>query len=289
MADPMLSFGSTGSSVSALQSNLLRAGFDPKGVDGKFGKNTLSALKGYQQANGLESKSGIAGPQTWGSFFNRDTFTPAAASRGTTPVSRSSASARSVLPTQQTATIQSAATPGVVPAHQAAAVRVSLPPTSGRFYAQADPRYSSYNIGNPNSHLGNAGCGPTSIANALGMTPVQVVDKIRAAGGFSRSELSSFDNAKGMAAVGGRLVTSFSAKDLANQVDSGKPVVLGVQHDGGQGHYVTLLANGRNGNTFQAVDPAGAKLFTMTANKDGTLTGTGWRDYVSRQKAVFFN
>jgi peptidoglycan hydrolase-like protein with peptidoglycan-binding domain len=261
VADPILSLGSTGTWVSTLQADLQKAGFDPKGVDGIFGKNTKQALQDFQKANGLESKKGIAGSETWG-FIHQDSFTPASAAT------------------------RSAATRSV----QASAVRPSsISPTSGKYWAQADPRYSRYNIGNPNSHLGNAGCGPTAIANALGLTPTQVVDKINAAGGFSRSELSSFDNAKGVAAVGGRLVTNFSAADLAKQVDSGKPVVLGVSHDGGQGHYVTLLANGRNGNTFQAVDPAGGRQFTMTANRDGSLTGSAWRDYVSRQKAVFFN
>jgi hypothetical protein len=172
---------------------------------------------------------------------------------------------------------------------QASAVGALTKPSTGKYWAQSDPRYARYNIGDPSSHLGNAGCGPTSIANALGLNPIQVVEKIQAAGGFSRSELSSFDNPKGVAAVGGRLVTNFSAADLARQVDSGKPVVLGVSHDNGEGHYVTLLPRGRSGNTFRAVDPAGGKLFTMTVDQNGSLTGTGWRAYVSRPKAVFFN
>ena len=277
MPDPTLSFGSVGSSVSSLQSFLQKNGYSvgKKGADGIFGRDTKAGLQAYQRDHGLESKSGIAVPQTWG-FMHQDSFTPAP------PVNRSAAAGGSVSATQSPA---SAATRSPLAGVQPSGMR----PTNGKYWAQADPRISSYNIGNPNSHLGNAGCGPTSIANALGLSPTQVVDKIRSAGGFSRSELSSFDNAKGMAAIGGRLVTNFSAADLAKQVDAGKPVVLGVSHDGGQGHYVTLLANGRNGNTFQAVDPAGARQFTMTVNKNGTLSGSAWRDYVSRPKAIFFN
>jgi peptidoglycan hydrolase-like protein with peptidoglycan-binding domain len=64
MADPFLSIGSSGSAVSRLQNSLKLAGFDP-GVDGIFGKHTLKALKAFQKAHHIESRSGIAGPQTW--------------------------------------------------------------------------------------------------------------------------------------------------------------------------------------------------------------------------------
>ena len=49
-----------------MQQALTAAGFSlPKyGIDGSFGKETLAALKAFQQANGLKA-DGICGPKTW--------------------------------------------------------------------------------------------------------------------------------------------------------------------------------------------------------------------------------
>ena len=63
---PTLRKGAKGEHVTAMQYALLRAGFPlPKyGADGKFGKETLSAVKAFQKANGLKT-DGICGPKTW--------------------------------------------------------------------------------------------------------------------------------------------------------------------------------------------------------------------------------
>jgi len=45
--------GSTGPQVTRLQRRLVELGFDPKGIDGKFGPDTETAVKAFQQANGL--------------------------------------------------------------------------------------------------------------------------------------------------------------------------------------------------------------------------------------------
>ena len=65
-AYPTLRKGAKGESVAAMQQALIRAGFSlPKyGADGKFGKETLSAVKAFQKANGLQA-DGICGPKTW--------------------------------------------------------------------------------------------------------------------------------------------------------------------------------------------------------------------------------
>lgn len=50
---PVLKQGSTGPQVRALQTRLKALGFDPKGVDGKFGEDTRDALVAFQISKGL--------------------------------------------------------------------------------------------------------------------------------------------------------------------------------------------------------------------------------------------
>ena len=50
-----LEYGSRGSDVLKLQQSLLQLGFDPNGVDGKFGRGTEKAVTAYQKARGLEA------------------------------------------------------------------------------------------------------------------------------------------------------------------------------------------------------------------------------------------
>ena len=62
MAYAQVSYGSTGSSVSALQEKLNQNGYD-LAVDGVFGAETRKAVKDYQKKKGLQV-DGIAGPAT---------------------------------------------------------------------------------------------------------------------------------------------------------------------------------------------------------------------------------
>ena len=55
--------GSIGPAVVKLQQRLTELGFDPNGIDGKFGPDTETAVKAFQQANGL-AVDGIVGPIT---------------------------------------------------------------------------------------------------------------------------------------------------------------------------------------------------------------------------------
>src|SRR5579862_9895664 len=62
---PTLQSGSTGDDVKRLQRLLVMLKYlDYTGIDGSFGPQTESALKSFQQADGL-TVDGIAGPQTW--------------------------------------------------------------------------------------------------------------------------------------------------------------------------------------------------------------------------------
>jgi len=47
--------------VTSIQQALTDKGFDPKGVDGSFGSNTIAALNAFQKENGLEISSQITG------------------------------------------------------------------------------------------------------------------------------------------------------------------------------------------------------------------------------------
>jgi hypothetical protein len=56
--------GSRGGAVVDLQSRLVAAGYDPRGVDGIFGQHTETAVRNFQRAQGLVV-DGIVGPNTW--------------------------------------------------------------------------------------------------------------------------------------------------------------------------------------------------------------------------------
>jgi peptidoglycan hydrolase-like protein with peptidoglycan-binding domain len=59
----MLRINSRGSDVTRLQEALSTRGFDPRGVDGAFGKNTRAAVMAFQRAQGI-TVDGVVGPDT---------------------------------------------------------------------------------------------------------------------------------------------------------------------------------------------------------------------------------
>ncbi len=63
-----LVFGSSGSAVLSMQKALTNIGFSTRGIDGKFGNNTLSAVRAFQSANGL-SVDGKAGTVTLAKLY----------------------------------------------------------------------------------------------------------------------------------------------------------------------------------------------------------------------------
>ena len=66
MAKRTISYGSSGEDVRKLQQALNSVGFNLD-VDGKFGAKTQSAVRSYQQKNGL-AVDGIVGVNTWNSL-----------------------------------------------------------------------------------------------------------------------------------------------------------------------------------------------------------------------------
>ncbi len=64
-----LEYGSRGSDVLTLQKALLALGYDPNGLDGKFGRGTESAVVAYQKSAGLTA-DGKAGTQTLNALYS---------------------------------------------------------------------------------------------------------------------------------------------------------------------------------------------------------------------------
>lgn len=66
----ILKNGSKGEQVRSCQQLLIAKGYDvgKDGADGAFGANTLSAVKKYQKASGLDT-DGIVGKDTWGALL----------------------------------------------------------------------------------------------------------------------------------------------------------------------------------------------------------------------------
>lgn len=80
---PILRKGNEGEAVTDLQQALVESGYDvgkrPDGtpmVDGKYGRETLSAVRAFQHDNGLKP-DGIVGPQTWDALRNAADDEPA--------------------------------------------------------------------------------------------------------------------------------------------------------------------------------------------------------------------
>lgn len=79
-----------------MQTALSRLGFDPNGIDGKYGNGTFKAVQAFQKANGL-AVDGQAGPDTMKSMkaildknFEKNKVTPADTSNSTAPRSNAS-------------------------------------------------------------------------------------------------------------------------------------------------------------------------------------------------------
>lgn len=67
---PVLQQDASGYWVAVAQRALMLAGVDPKGVDGRFGADTLAAVEDYQGAAGF-ARDGVVGSQTWGGLRAR--------------------------------------------------------------------------------------------------------------------------------------------------------------------------------------------------------------------------
>ena len=83
---PVLKRGSSGPDVLTLQSTLKQLGFDPNGVDGKFGPGTEAAVIAFQKSKGL-TPDGIVGPNTMAALQANAAVAGANVSGGTSSAS----------------------------------------------------------------------------------------------------------------------------------------------------------------------------------------------------------
>ena len=74
-----LKTGAKGEDVKTLQKRLKELGYFKSTIDGKFGRDTVNALKAFQEANGLEA-DGVAGKATYAALFSSN-----ALAKGATP------------------------------------------------------------------------------------------------------------------------------------------------------------------------------------------------------------
>src|SRR6266540_5095581 len=70
MARVLFAQGLRGDIVRTIQRRLTARGFDPKGIDGGYGKNTRKAVRVFQQQNGLQP-TGEVSVLTWRKLMNR--------------------------------------------------------------------------------------------------------------------------------------------------------------------------------------------------------------------------
>ncbi|PYZ95343.1 N-acetylmuramoyl-L-alanine amidase [Salipaludibacillus keqinensis] len=79
--------GSKGASVTELQKQLNKAGYNTKGVDGNFGPATEAAVKKFQKDKKLTS-DGIVGTKTRNALFNQKSVSPAKPSPSSPAISQ---------------------------------------------------------------------------------------------------------------------------------------------------------------------------------------------------------
>ena len=114
----MVAYGSQGSAVKQLQSELNKRGYQLD-EDGVFGKKTKAAVRDYQKKNGLTMVDGIAGDETWGSLL----AAPTAAEQETAAAAAAEASGPEARVTESTARKLAELEKGYRPSEDVAAAR----------------------------------------------------------------------------------------------------------------------------------------------------------------------
>jgi hypothetical protein len=165
-------------------------------------------------------------------------------------------------------------------------------------------------LGNGDRTIRRSGCFLTAMTMAASritqdtsLNPAVANDRIRAAGGFSGSNLRAdrAANALGMTMTDRRAINGSNRADLMRRLDAsldgGRPVVAGVNHTDGRSssgvssadHFITITGRNADGS-YAAIDPAGGREITLRLGSDGRLQGrspSGSRSYSVAELAFF--
>lgn len=162
-------------------------------------------------------------------------------------------------------------------------------PTSAGVVPMSQLDYNGQ-LGNGGRTIRQAGCFLTSLAMAssritgdTSLNPATANSRVRAAGGFSGSNLNAprAAEALGMRMTGRSAVTGGNQqrmmRELDRNLDAGRPVVVGVDYKGGASsgvssadHFLTITGRNADGS-YTAIDPAGGRELTFRRGEDGYL------------------
>jgi peptidoglycan hydrolase-like protein with peptidoglycan-binding domain len=125
--------------IKDLQTKLQAAGFDPNGIDGKYGPGTFKAVQAYQKANGLQA-DGQAGDSTLAKINTASTAKPTATATPTATPTATATPKDKTAPTPKVSTGQApdSTTPPASPAN--AAPTGGTQPTAPQTTPQTTPK-----------------------------------------------------------------------------------------------------------------------------------------------------
>lgn len=162
----------------------------------------------------------------------------------------------------------------------------------GTYYSQNDPKWreSSYNIGEDDATMGDAGCGPTAMAMAISDATGKQVDPMTMANvakmtgnrdqtGTNWNFVNNASNAYGVSTT---QILNPTSRDIVSELRSGNPVVLSGSSDSASvpytkaGHYIVARGIDDNGNVI--VDDPRGKSYSKGYNleKLAEATGSSW-------------
>ena len=132
----MVAYGSQGSAVKQLQSELNKRGYQLD-EDGVFGKKTKAAVRDYQKKNRLTMVDGIAGDETWGSLLSA----PTAAEQQAAAAAAEEAARPEARVTESTARRLAELEKGYQPSEDVAAARVYRDSVAAMQPGEYDPGF----------------------------------------------------------------------------------------------------------------------------------------------------
>lgn len=166
----------------------------------------------------------------------------------------------------------------------------STPTSNGvPIYRQGDANWGKRSLGNGKATIGGAGCAMASTAMAISKISGKKVDPgkldsyLDGRGGYSGNGLN-WQVAAGSVGLGARK-EGWSVDKINKQIDSGRPVVMGVDYKSGSrggangtDHWLAVTGRGTDSSgrsVYFANDPATGKAISMRMDGNQLVGGTG--------------